>query len=235
MDNASPSGKTVTNSHTPTKSLPSSILAAKLRSLLRNSVLLLISTVATGSSDTPLMKTPPAPPVLHLPLWPSSVASTTRDLSTLIPSLLPRLRTSNSGSLACQPRTDQVGLNNYVLYAESSKPPPPRPKTVSAAESRPHSGPPGRIVLTPVNGVTANNVPANRKKSMLISHVCVIYCCRLTNSILLRPPVPAANPNGTINLDEKQFGNLLSESPIMVPLSPVDTNDGDSSTGPPPS
>jgi len=40
----------------------------------------------------------------------------------------------------------------------------------------------------------------------------------------------AVNSSGTINVDEKQLGKSLSESPIMVPLSPVDIDDGDSST-----
>ena len=41
----------------------------------------------------------------------------------------------------------------------------------------------------------------------------------------------AVHSNETINVDEKQLGKSLSESPIMVPLSPVDIDDGDSSTG----
>jgi dynamin-binding protein len=35
----------------------------------------------------------------------------------------------------------------------------------------------------------------------------------------------------TINVDEKSFGKSFSESPIMLPLSPVDVDDGESSTG----
>lgn len=35
----------------------------------------------------------------------------------------------------------------------------------------------------------------------------------------------------TINVDEKSFGESFSELAIMVPLSPVDVDDGDSSTG----
>ena len=40
----------------------------------------------------------------------------------------------------------------------------------------------------------------------------------------------AVDSNETINVDEKALGKSLSESPIMVPLSPVDIDDGDSST-----
>ena len=35
----------------------------------------------------------------------------------------------------------------------------------------------------------------------------------------------------TISVDQKTLGKSLSESPIIVPLSPVDIDDGDSSTG----
>ena len=54
-----------------------------------------------------------------------------------------------------------------------------------------------------------------------------------TQSLPLLDPVKtiAVNSNETINVDEKQLGKSLSESPIMVPLSPVDIDDGDSSTG----
>lgn len=37
--------------------------------------------------------------------------------------------------------------------------------------------------------------------------------------------------NGTINVDEKPSEKALPDSPTMVPLSPVDIDDGDSSTG----
>ena len=40
----------------------------------------------------------------------------------------------------------------------------------------------------------------------------------------------AIDSDETINVDEKALGNSLSESPIMMPLSPVDIDDGDSST-----
>ena len=54
-----------------------------------------------------------------------------------------------------------------------------------------------------------------------------------TQSLPLLDPVKtiAVNSNETINVDEKQLAKSLSESPIMVPLSPVDIDDGDSSTG----
>ena len=39
------------------------------------------------------------------------------------------------------------------------------------------------------------------------------------------------NSSETISVDEKTLGKSLSESPIIVPLSPVDIDDGDSSTG----
>jgi len=54
-----------------------------------------------------------------------------------------------------------------------------------------------------------------------------------TQSLPLLGPVKtiAVNSNEAVNVDEKQLGKSLSESPIMVPLSPVDIDDGDSSTG----
>jgi hypothetical protein len=41
----------------------------------------------------------------------------------------------------------------------------------------------------------------------------------------------AVGSSETINVDEKPSRKSLPESPIMPPLSPVDVDDGDSSTG----
>jgi len=54
----------------------------------------------------------------------------------------------------------------------------------------------------PVNGVTANNIPANRKKSTSISNACGSW---LTNPILLRPPVPDPPPQTGSHTFPTQF------------------------------
>ena len=43
--------------------------------------------------------------------------------------------------------------------------------------------------------------------------------------------VNSSGTNEAINVDEKSLGKPLPDSPIMVPLSPVDIDGGDSSTG----
>jgi len=105
----------------------------------------------------------------------------------------------------------------------------PLPTTRFPRSPQPPSIPPRNPLRQKTCSVENNNndcplPPATSPVRMRIVH---------SQSLPLLDPVKtiAVNSNETINVDEKQLGKSLSESPIMVPLSPVDIDDGDSSTG----
>ena len=105
----------------------------------------------------------------------------------------------------------------------------PLPATRLPHSPRPPSVPPRNPLRLSVTSV--RNEDSDCPTSPTISSLRMRIVHTQSLPLLATVKTITVNTNETINVDGKPLEKSLPESPIMVPLSPVDIDDGDSSTG----